>query len=278
MDNIIQKYNINIENSFRFLDQKELEEFMDFNADAHSHNFYILSFLYEGTIDHYSDFDNKSVSAPAILLLDIDQVHTHPQIGSCKMISIAFSTDFISSETDYFLEKVTYLFSKSVLPISTTQLTELDEIIEMESKEIKKEFPNEELIKALLNVLIIQCLAISDSIVSANDDDYGIYSDFKKLLNRNYHKQHQVNFYANELNVTTATLNQIIKKSTFKTPKQLIDQHLLLEAKRLLYWSKISVKEIAYALGFETDSYFNHFFKKHTGKTPKGFQRKQSVE
>jgi hypothetical protein len=182
MDNIIQKYNINIENSFRFLEQKELEEFMHFNADAHSHNFYILSFLYEGTIDHYSDFDNKSVSAPAILMLDIDQVHTHPQIGSCKMISIAFSTDFISSETEYFFEKVTYLFSRSFLTISTTQLTELDEIIEMESKEIKKEFPNEELIKALLNVLIIQCLAISDSNVSANDDDYGIYRDFKKLL------------------------------------------------------------------------------------------------
>nr|WP_314491802.1 AraC family transcriptional regulator [uncultured Chryseobacterium sp.] len=278
MDNIIPKYNINIENNFMFLKQQELEEFMDFNADAHSHNFYILSFLYEGTIDHYSDFDNKSVSAPAILMLDIDQVHTHPEIGSCKMISIAFSTDFISSETDYFLEKVTYLFSKSFLPISTAQLKELDEIIEIESKEIKKEFPNEELIKALLNVLIIQCLAISDSIVSANDDDYGIYHDFKKLLNKNYRKQHQLNFYANELNITTAILNKNIKRSTFKTPKQLIDQHLLLEAKRILFWSKMSVKEVAYELGFETDSYFNHFFKKHIGETPKEFQRKQSAE
>lgn len=278
MDNIIPKYNINIENNFIFLEQQELEEFMDFNADAHSHNFYILSFLYEGTIDHYSDFDNKSVSAPAILMLDIDQVHTHPEIGSCKMISIAFSTDFISSETDYFLEKVSYLFSKSFLPISTTQLKELDEIIEIESKEIKKEFPNEELIKALLNVLIIQCLAISDSIVSANDNDYGIYPNFKKLLNKNYRKQHQVNFYANELNITTAMLNKNIRRCTFKTPKQLIDQHLLLEAKRLLFWSKMSVKEVAYELGFETDSYFNHFFKKHTGKTPKEFQRKQSSE
>lgn len=277
MDNIIPKYNINIENNFMFLEQEELEDFMDFNADAHSHNFYILSFLYEGNINHLSDFYNQQISAPAILMLDIDQVHTHPELDNCKMISIAFSTDFISNETDYFLEKVNYLFSKSFLPISNTQLEELDKIIEIESREIRKEFPNEELIKALLNVLIIQCLAISDGIVSENDDNYGIYPSFKKLLNKNYRQQHQVNFYANELNITTATLNHTIKKKTFKTPKQLIDQHLLLEAKRLLFWSKISVKEIAYELGFETDSYFNHFFKKHTGTTPKEFQRKKSA-
>jgi len=53
----------------------------------------------------------------------------------------------------------------------------------------------------------------------------------------------------------------------------MIDERLMTEAKRLLYWSDLTIREIAWELGFETDSYFNRFFKKFTGKTPKAFQK-----
>lgn len=276
MDDIIPQYNINLKEDFLLIKDEQLEAFMSPDSLPHTHNFYILSFLYEGSINHLSDFENKPVSAPAILMLDIDQVHTHPEIGASKMVSIAFSTDFISSETDYFLAKVSDLFARLYLPVSPTELEELDKIVEMMSKEINREIPNEELIRALLNVTVIQCLAISDNHLVFDNYYQGIFSNFKKLLKKNHHKQHQVKFYADQLNVTTATLNQSIKKSTLKTPKQLIDEQLLLEAKRLLYWSNAPAKEVAWKLGFETDSYFNHFFKKHTGETPKEFQRKKT--
>ncbi|UQA74165.1 helix-turn-helix domain-containing protein [Sphingobacterium siyangense] len=275
MDCILPNYNINFRDEFSLITGEELTQFMVLDSRAHTHNFYILSFLYEGLVSHLSDFENKQLSGPAILMLDVDQVHTHPDMSKCKIVSIAFSSHFIADQTNQFLQKVSLLFSRPFIQISFEKLQELDNIIKIISTEVNKEDPDEELIKALLNVLIIQCFRLSVNHPITDQNDQGIYNNFKVLLKQNYQKQHQVKFYAEQLHVTTRTLNQCVRKSTFKTPKQLIDEHLLLEAKRLLFWLKVPAKEVAWELGFETDSYFNRFFKKYTGETPKEFQRKQ---
>ncbi|MBB2950676.1 helix-turn-helix domain-containing protein [Sphingobacterium sp. JUb56] len=275
MDCILPNYSINFRDEFSLITGEELERFMKLDSDAHTHNFYILSFLYEGYVSHLSDFENKQLSGPAVLMLDVDQVHTHPDMSNCKIVSIAFSSHFIADQTHQFLQKVNLLFSRPFIQISFEKLQELDHIIKIISTEVDKEDADEELIKALLNVLIVQCYGLSVKYPVKDHNVQSIYDSFKALLKQHYHKQHQVKFYADRLNVTTRTLNQSVRKSTLKTPKQLIDAHLLLEAKRLLYWSKVPAKEVAWELGFETDSYFNRFFKKYTGETPKEFHKKQ---
>lgn len=274
MDAILPRYNIDLKNDFIFLKEDDLEKFMLSDLNAHSHNYYILSFLYEGSVAHLSDFEHELVSSPAVLMLDIDHVHTHPNMSDCKIVSIAFSTNFISDQQPKFLQKVTKVFSRPFINISSTEINDLYEIIKIIARESSNDKKDYELLKALLNVLIVKCLKLSEIYPVSDQNKNGIYNSFKTLLKENYQKQHQVKFYADMLNVSTRILTQYIRTSTFKTPKQLIDEHLLLEAKRLLYWSDVSSKEIAWQLGFETDSYFNRFFKKHTGKTPKEFHRK----
>ncbi|MCI9845540.1 AraC family transcriptional regulator [Flavobacterium pectinovorum] len=276
MDNILPRYNINLKNDFVFLEKEDLHQFMHFDLNAHSHNYYILSFLYEGKVAHLSDFKHELVSSPAILMLDIDQVHTHPDMSGCKIVSIAFSTNFISDQQPNFLQKVSKIFSRPFINISSDELNQLDEIIMIMSRECSRVNKDYELIKSLLYVIIVQCNNLSETYPVFEQNKNGCYDIFKLLLKENFMKQHQVKFYADTLNVSTRVLTRLVKSSTFKTPKQLIDDHLLLEAKRLLYWSEASVKEISWQLGFETDSYFNRFFKKHTGKTPKEFHRKHS--
>lgn len=267
---ILPSYNLELKNDFIFLEKENMEEFMHSDLKAHSHNYYILSFLYEGFVAHLSDFDQKQVSSPAVLMLDIDQVHTHPDVSDCKIVSIAFSANFIADQHQRFLENVNTLFSRPFINISSAEFYEQDEIVKIIARESSKD-NNHELIKALLNVLIVKCLNVSERYPTFEQNNNEIYAGFKGLLKEHFNKQHQLKFYADKLNVSTRILTNCIKKTTFKTPKQLLDQHILLEAKRLLYWSNFSVKEIAWQLGFETDSYFNRFFKKHTAKTPKEF-------
>lgn len=274
MDNILPRYDITIQDDFVFLDKKDIEQFMFSDLKAHSHNYYILSFLYEGSVSHLSDFEQEKVPAPAILMLDLDQVHTHPDITDCTMVSIGFSTNFISDQQQKFLQKVGTIFSRPSINISDEELDKLDEIIKIMARESVKKNRDYELIKALLNVLIVNCYNLSETYAIVNKPNKKFYNDFKSLLQENFRKEHNVKFYADLLHISTRVLTQCVKSSTFKTPKQLIDQHLILEAKRLLYWSNASVKEVAWELGFETDSYFNRFFKKHTGKTPKEFNQK----
>ncbi|MFC0776999.1 helix-turn-helix domain-containing protein [Flavobacterium sp. HJSW_4] len=271
---IIPNYSITLQNDFVFLEKEELHEFMHSNLAAHSHNYYILSFLYEGSVSHITDFEQQQVTAPAILMLDIDQVHTHPDMSDCKIVSIAFSNYFINGQHQKFIEKVGRVFSRPFITISRAELYQLNEIVEIVKREFSAKKNNQELLQALLNVLIIQCYDLSKSYPAKNEQLEKTYNGFKLLLKENFKKQHQVKFYADSLNVTTRVLTTLVKISTFKTPKQLIEEQLLLEAKRLLYWSNLTVKEVAWQLGFETDSYFNRFFKKHSGKTPKEYHKK----
>lgn len=274
MDNVLPRYSINLKNDFVFLEKEDLEQFMLSDLNAHSHNYYILSFLYRGTVAHLSDFEHEQVASPAILMLDIDKIHTHPDMSNCHLVSIAFSTNFISDQQPTFLQKVNKVFSRPLINISSEELEQLDEIIKIIARESSRVSKDYELIKALLNVLMVHCYNLSEAYPMFDQNKKGTYDGFRLLLKDNFRKQHQVKFYADTLNVSTRVLTHLVRNSTFKTPKQLIDDHLLLEAKRLLYWSDVSVKEISWQLGFETDSYFNRFFKKHTGKTPKEFHRK----
>ena len=100
------------------------------------------------------------------------------------------------------------------------------------------------------------------------------YFQFKTLIERHFRKQHHVQAYADQLCMTAEMLGKVVKDTVNKTPKQLIDERLIMEAKRMLSWTRISNKEIAYHLGFESDSYFNRYFKKHCHETPVKFRQK----
>lgn len=74
--------------------------------------------------------------------------------------------------------------------------------------------------------------------------------------------------YADNLSVHVNHLNRSIKNITGKTTTSLISERIISEAKAILHHTSWNISEIAYALGFEYTTYFNNFFKKHTGTNP----------
>lgn len=243
--------------------------------DPHSHNYYCLSFLYEGQMPHFADLGNTMISSPALLILNIDQVHIHTELAEdCKVITMAFSSEFIYRQNRNLANYIETVFSQPSLQLSTDELYELDRYIKLICLEHNKgENKNIEIIKCLLNVILIQCANLSEKAKKISYNKNDLFINFKDCLNKFYRNNHQVKFYADQLNITTSVLNEIVKKASHKTPKQMIDERLLIEAKRLLYWSDITVREVAWELGFETDGYFIRFFKKHAGITPRDFQK-----
>lgn len=81
--------------------------------------------------------------------------------------------------------------------------------------------------------------------------------------------------YAGLLFITPNHLNALCKASVGKSAGEMIRDRLLLEAKRMLANSAMSVSEIAYDLRFEDNAYFSRFFKKYTGHTPEEFRKTQ---
>lgn len=98
---------------------------------------------------------------------------------------------------------------------------------------------------------------------------------FKDLLDQHFTDKKQVSFYAGKLHVSEKRLGQATAKISGRTPKELISDRILLEAKRLLVHGSQSVKEIGFALGFEEPTNFIKFFRKLAGQTPALFRDSQ---
>ena len=103
-----------------------------------------------------------------------------------------------------------------------------------------------------------------------------IVHEFSQLLEKHFRTHHAVSDYAGMLNISPKTLSKQLSKSKGKSPSDFIKERLVLEAKRELNYSNLSVKEIAYQLQFDAPNNFNNFFKKHTQQTPGAF-RKQAL-
>jgi AraC-like DNA-binding protein len=95
---------------------------------------------------------------------------------------------------------------------------------------------------------------------------------FEALLNEYYRTKPTVQFYAEELGVQAEKLSETTKVVYGKTASRVIEERRLLEAKRLLYYGSLSVKEIAFHLHFTDASHFIRFFRKHQRMTPLAYR------
>lgn len=123
-------------------------------------------------------------------------------------------------------------------------------------------------------IIIITRLAKKQYLNPQNltDDKLDILRKYNLLVENNYRKQHSVQYYADQLNKSPKTLANYFALYNHKSPLVVIQERILLEAKRLLIYTDKSAKEIAYELGYDDAAYFSNFFKKQTGISPSEFK------
>ena len=95
-----------------------------------------------------------------------------------------------------------------------------------------------------------------------------ILQTLKDAIEKDFKKKHSPSDYAETLNISAKALAKITKNYFNKTLTELIAERIIIEAKRELYLSKKSVKEIAYELGYEDEHYFSRFFKTNADVSP----------
>jgi AraC-like DNA-binding protein len=98
-----------------------------------------------------------------------------------------------------------------------------------------------------------------------------IVRQFHRELETHFRQETEIGAYAARLGVTRNHLNDVVQEQTGQSAGELIRRRRLLDAKRMLYHSEMSVSEIGYALGFEDPSYFSRFFRRYEGVTPTVF-------
>ena len=95
---------------------------------------------------------------------------------------------------------------------------------------------------------------------------------FKQALFQNFKSLHRTSEYAKLLKITPNHLNKVLKTTTNRSPKQWINETLILEAKYLLNQTNLNINEIAHELGFDDPSYFSRLFRKIENTTPTDYK------
>ena len=126
-----------------------------------------------------------------------------------------------------------------------------------------------EMLRTLLKRLIINVTRLAKKQMKTGpgliDEKLDLVRKFNLLLEVNFRTQHEVQFYANLLNKSPKTLSNHFALFNYPSPSKVIQQRIVQEAKRYLFYTDKTAKEIAYLLGFASPAHFSRYFKQYTG-------------
>ncbi|HMP26289.1 MAG TPA: helix-turn-helix domain-containing protein [Saprospiraceae bacterium] len=135
-----------------------------------------------------------------------------------------------------------------------------------------------EMLQMMLKRLLILCMRLyrdERHLKALKTNQLDLVREFNFLVEKHFKTQHNVADYADMLYKSPKTLANYFARYNQQTPLQIIQNRILLEARRLLHYTEQPVKEIAYELGFEDIQSFSRFFRNKAGHSPSDY-REQS--
>lgn len=247
----------------------------------HRHNYYEIFLFNKGGGTHVIDFRSLNIEDHSIHFISPGQAHQVNRSLNSDGFVIMFSREFTHAGSDNkdLLYQLPYFhnFTKkpTIEPKENDYLNILNIFKDLQSEFEANQLFNSEILQSYLNILLLKCRRL---FVANNESQQDTASQlplqkFIRVLEKHYGKFHQVQDYAQLMELTPQQLNDITKSTMGKTASEMIQERIILEAKRLLLHTGMSAKEIAYALNFSDPAYFSRFFKNQTSYTPNEFKK-----
>ncbi len=250
----------------------------------HKHSYYEMCFFTDGTGEHEIDFINHPITSPSIHFLRPGQVHLIKRGEVYKGYLVVFSEEFYNLRFQNLeiipgYPLVTKLENGPILNLSKALFEEFHQLVKYIEKElVESDSDSEEIIISYLKIFFLKLKQNFSKLVTTQNEPSGTMKNivyrFNQLVDKYYDQIHHVKEYAELMGESPIQINRAIKTVTGKTSSEIIIERLILEAKRLLLFSDLSNKEVAYKLNYEDPSYFARIFRKKTGFTPSGFRVK----
>lgn len=256
------------------------------DSAPHVHSFYEILWFQSGEGVHTVDFQEYPVRPGTIFFLSPGQVHHFDQNKDYTGVAIKMCTDFMKDEdgpNNLFLKYNTFFSSIPYYNIEASTSSLLAELVKEMEVEAACEgaFGNIEVLKSLLRIFLvkIQRHSVQDNQLVLDDlkPQHRLFIQFRRMVEQEYTHLHTVQEYADRLNVAVRTLNKSVNECSQMSPLAFINDRIMLEAKRLVRYSNMMIKEIAFDLGFEDPSYFVKLFKRSTGYLPSDFREMENV-
>ena len=273
-------YSFNANTPFEF-EIKELYEITQakrkISGVPHRANFYQIVWIESGKSVQTVDFNPVEVIGGQILSIAKNQVISFDTSTNYKGQIILFTDLFFNRcECDARFMKQLNLFN----PFAGNMPLNVNEKLEILWGMMKNEFQSEQdtfhsnAIHNFLSAFLIEAVRQNtENRTQIHNIEYQTAIRFADLVEQNFTSLRKVNDYLPLMNTTAKPLSKSLQKTIGKTPKQFIDDRILLEAKRLLAYSNESIKEITFLIGFDEPTNFSKFFREQTGISPAEFKK-----
>jgi len=271
-----------------YFDIKTLKEINDSYLDnkfdyqkPHRANFYKIFVITSGIGQHIIDFKKHNFRTGNFIFISKKQIQSYDFKPGNSGYIITFSEQYLKEVvrvkkqlSDMWL--FNYHFKSPIVQVVAKEQEYFVTIIERIFQEFKNKKSDHEIIQTLLNLLLLNSERIKkEELRECSNNEYrNIFFNFKNYVENNFFKTRNAKVCAKELNVSYKHLNNICKKLINKTAKQFIDDFIILEAKRCLLSSEMSINRISEQVGFDEATNFIKYFKKHTNISPARFRNK----
>lgn len=263
---------------FETFSEKNLQTLKDSNYKSEIKVFYVPE-GYDLTVD----FKQYKTENPALFFLT--NQHLNVEKGIKESHLLYYNRDFYCIQIHDKEVACDGLLFHNVFEIPFVELDENENlIIQNLFQSIKEELEwkdssTEEMIRTYVKQIIIRATRkwkkqnLDNDEIKIPTNELDVFRDFSRHLEIHFREKHNVADYADLLHIAPKTLTHKFKSLNLESPNQFIINRILLEAKRLLFYTDKPVKEIAYDLGYEDPAYFNRLFTNKIGSTPTNFKK-----
>ena len=256
------------------------------NEKPHRHGWQEIIYIHSGHGKQRIDDKILEIKSHTFYLIAKGQIHEFFEGKDLVGYLIRFNDELLPEHyTAYNSYNAFLLFgniwSANELTISEEEVPHFYSLM----KAIKYEYEQEPLTRENMNIVIHYLMTLLAKLgktarLYKNQKNRvavdGTNKELHKLLmfiEDNYKDEHDLSFYLDALHTDIRRLRRIVKMKTGLSPKQLITQRIMEEAKRLLNYTNLSLKEIAMELGYDDPAYFSRHFKVYEGVSPKKYKK-----
>ncbi|GAB6976728.1 helix-turn-helix domain-containing protein [Prevotella falsenii] len=243
----------------------------------------LLAICTGGEVEYTVDTVIRKVSSNDVLIVSEGQViGDYKMSADAKGVCLLLSYDFFQEIVSNVKELTTlFLFARRhpVFHAEDNLVSELlnyIQAVKLKILDLQHEF-RRELVATMLKVLIYDMCNVIYRVqqVEKTGKSRGetIFSDFIRLVEKEYRSERRVSWYAEQLYISPKYLSETIKHISKRTPSEWIDYYVMMEIRVLLRNSKMSIKQIAEELHFPNQSFLGKYFKDRYGKSPSQFRR-----
>ena len=245
-------------------------------------DFDLLMHIERGTAVHVVDFTDCSLRPGDVLWVRAGQVHQWGAIDDIEGTVVMFGSHTIDAHTRDLIR------SQSVRPQSHWPARDLEgspipqalELLTISAGSRSTErgaLHQAALAHGLAFLLVLLARVEPSGGVPTTRPTHEAFTWFRDHIEEHFHQWHKVGQYADRLGYSARTLNRLARQNTGLSAKELIDERVVLEAKRQLSHGDASMSEIAEELGFDDASNFSSYFRRQTQMTPGAFRTRSRV-